>query len=324
MVTAAKSEALLSLPADDAVIIFRTERSGVHGRLVRLGAVADKVLSAHAMPEVATETLGEALVLAALLGSALPGNGNISVQTKTDGAVSVLYADCEAPGKLRGYARFNAEALTALTDGGQKLQSASVIGNGYMAITIDQGDATERYQGVIALDGGPLDIGAATYFESRESLPTFVRLAVARHYAGAQSAGSMAGLPAAMRWRGGGIMMQRLKGDADSDGDDPWLRVRMLTATIEDHELLDPTLAPERLLLRLFHEEGVVIEKVVPLAAYCKCSRDRIMTVLATFGRDELADMHDETGKISVKCEFCAATYVVDPSEIGSLPPAVP
>jgi molecular chaperone Hsp33 len=319
MITAGKKDALLSLPPDDAVIIFRTERSDVHGRLVRLGAVADKVLSAHAMPEVASETLGEALVLAALLGSALPGDGNISVQTKTDGVVSVLYADCEAPGKLRGYARFDAETLTALAEGGQKLDPGSVLGDGYLAITIDQGDATERYQGVIALDGGPLHMGAAAYFESRESLPTFVRLAVARHYAGGQ-----AGLPATMRWRGGGIMMQRLKSSVENDGDDPWLRVRMLTATIEDHELLDPTLAPERLLLRLFHEEGVVIERIVPLAAYCKCSRDRIINVLASFGRDELADMHDETGKISVKCEFCAATYAVDPSEIVSTPPAGP
>lgn len=313
MAARAPGETLLPLPADDAVIVFRTERSQVYGRLVRLGSVAEKILKPHTMPEAASVALGEALVLAALLGSALNDEGNISVQTRTDGVVSVVYADCQAPGKLRGYARFDAETLGVLAESGSKLDAASVLGDGHLAITIDQGSAADRYQGVIALDGGPLDMAAATYFESRENLPTFVRLAVAQHYAGAT-----AGLPPTMRWRGGGIMIQSLDGSADDSGDDPWARVRMLTATIEDHELLDPVLAPERLLFRLFHEEGVTIERVIPLAAYCKCSRERILSVLGTFGSDELADMRDEAGNIAVTCEFCAAKYAFDPEQVDA------
>jgi molecular chaperone Hsp33 len=314
MVTPGANETQVPLPADDAVIIFRTVRSGVHGRLVRLGAVAEKILSSHAMPDAASEALGEALVLAALLGSALPAEGNIAVQTRTDGIVAVLYADCEAPGKLRGYARFDAETLSVLADSGEKLDAGSVLGDGHLAITIDQGTAADRYQGVVALDGGPLAMGAAAYFESRENLPTFVRLAVARHYAGARQ-----GLPAVMHWRGGGIMMQRLETGLDDTGDDPWSRVRMLTATIEDHELLDPTLAPEHLLLRLFHEEGVIIERVLPLTAYCKCSRERILNVIASFGADEIADMQDDDGQVSVMCEFCGTAYGFAPAEIGAV-----
>ncbi len=302
----------VALPADDAVIIFRTESSGVHGRLVRTGAVADQILRAHAMPDAASEALGEGLVLAALLGSALPGDGNISVQTRTNGVVSVLYADCEAPGKLRGYARYDTGKLAALPETGQTFDAASILGDGHLAITIDQGDAAERYQGVIALESAPLDVAAAAYFEQRENLPTFVRLAVARHYAGAQ-----AGLPAAMRWRGGGIMMQRLENGTDENGDDPWLRVRMLTATIEDHELLDPSLSPERLLLRLFHEEGVIIERVVPLEVYCKCSQDKIFSVLTAFGAGELDDMRTDDGNIAVTCEFCTQMYSFDPAELA-------
>jgi molecular chaperone Hsp33 len=314
MAVPGRSDAPPPLPSDDAVIVFRTVRSGVQGRLVRLGAVAEKVIGGHSMPDAASVALGEALVLAALLGSALQDEGSISVQTRTDGVVSVLYADCEAQGKLRGYARYDAETLSVLAGSGKKLDAASILGDGYLAITVDQGGASERYQGVIALDGGPLDMGAAAYFEQRENLPTFVRLAVARHYAGAQ-----AGLPSTMRWRGGGLMMQRLESDSGDDGDDPWSRVRMLTATVEDHELLDPELAPERLLLRLFHEEGIIIERVVPLTAYCKCSRNRIVNVLGSFGAEELADMRDDNGKIAVTCEFCATTYYFDLPEIGAM-----
>ncbi len=304
----------LPLPTDDVVIIFRTDKSRVHGRLVRIGSVAETILARHEMPDAASAALGEALALAALLGSALPAAGNISVQTRTTGPVSVLYADCDAPGRLRGYARYDAHALVA--KGSAAGISSSSAGEGHLAITIDQGDAAERYQGVIALDGQKLADGAAAYFESREDLPTFVRLAVAQHY----SAATPADVATRLQWRGGGIMMQNLGEQSpigDDETDDPWQRVRMLTGTIEAHELLDPLLEPERLLLRLFHEEGVIIERVVPLSVYCKCSREKIAGVLLAFGPDELADMVDADGKILVNCEFCGTNYPFDPAAIA-------
>lgn len=305
------------LPADNCVVVFRTERSGVYGRLVRLGAVSQTILKPHALPPIAAGLLGEATVLAALLGSALGNTGNIAVQTKTNGIVSMVYADCEAPGRLRGYARVDSGTLASLTAAGETVDANAALGQGHLAITIDAGGDAERYQGVIALDGGTLAQGAAAYFQQREALPTFIRLAVAQHYAGAKN-----GLPAALQWRGGGIMIQYPQTDAgvvesepDSE-DDPWERVRILTATIEYHELLDPNLTAERLLLRLFHEEGVVIERIVPLSAYCKCSRDKISKVLSTFDNDDIKDMVDETGKIAVTCEFCATTYAFEVSDI--------
>ncbi|HPG89973.1 MAG TPA: Hsp33 family molecular chaperone HslO [Hyphomicrobium sp.] len=313
------SQTVVQLPADDCVVVFRTELSGVYGRLVRLGAVSQKILKPHALPPVAATLLGEATALAALLGSALGDTGNIAVQTKTDGIVSVIYADCEAPGQLRGYARMDTGTFGQLTAAGEVVDAVRALGQGHLAITIDAGGDAERYQGVIALDGGALADGAARYFEQREALPTFIRLAVAQHYASARN-----GTPADVQWRGGGIMMQFPRpasgrdDDTPGDEDDPWERVRLLTATIEDHELLDPNLTAERLLLRLFHEEGVVIERVVPLTAYCKCSREKIANVLATFGDDDIKDMVDDAGKIAVTCEFCATTYAFDAADIGA------
>ena len=326
MTGTARASETPALPAEDAVIVFRTVKSGVSGRLVRLGAVAETILRRHALPELVSVALGESLVLAGLLGSALGANGSISIQTRTDGVVSVLYADCEAPGKLRGYARFDAETLSVLAESGEKLDPGSILGDGHLAITIDPGEAGDRYQGVVAMDGGPLAMGASAYFESRENLPTFVHLAVAQHYSIEER-----GQPAVMRWRGGGMMIQSLggspqDGDFDETGNDdnPWLRVRMLAATVEDHELLDPSLTPERLLLRLFHEEGVIIERVVPLSSYCKCSRERVSSVLQSFGRDELTDMQDANGTVAVTCEFCAATYAFALADIASQSDAQP
>lgn len=292
------------IPADDAVVVFRTVKSGARGRLVRLGAAADSVLAAHALPAAAADVLGQALALAALIGSALPAEGKLILQTKTNGPVSFLVADYEAPGRIRGYARFDAAGLAST--GEARRSSADVIGDGHLAITIDPGAGTDRYQAVTALDRVTLSAAAEQYFENREALPTLVRLAVARHYANG-----------AWSWRAGGLMVQSLgeteRGEEDSSED--WNRVRTLAATVEDQELLDPMLSAERLLLRLFHEEGVRVERADPIQRYCRCSRERVAGVITSFGPKEIADMRNDDGRIVVTCEFCAAAYDFDPAD---------
>lgn len=299
-------------PPDDAVVVFRTVKSGVRGRLVRLGPACDAVLSAHQPPQPVAVALGEALALAALIGSALPADGRTILQTRTSGAAPFLVADFEAPGRIRGYARHDAAKLADATP----LTTAQLLGEGHLAITIEQGSAASRYQGIVAFDGDGFDATAARYFENQEGLPTYVRLAVARHFLKDDRHG-------AWSWRSGGLMIQNLASDdargaddLDAAGHEHWNRVRTLAATVEDHELLDATLAIDRLLLRLFHEEGVRVERVIPLSRYCRCSRERVADVLKSIGANDMDGMRDEHGRVVVTCEFCASTYVFDENEI--------
>ena len=324
MTSARAQPEAIDIPADDSVIIFRTQTSGVRGRLVRLGAAIDDILTPHAAPHIVSEALGEALVLAALTGSVLKSEGQIIFQTRTNGAISFLVADYQAPGQLRGYARFDAQALDSA---GVALGSVQALGDGHLAMTVSEGPASERYQGVMALDGASLPAATAEYFEQREALPTFVRAAVAQHYSAVGVALGPDARPS-WRWRAGGIMIQSLElgrdglteGAAGKAAED-WARVRMLASTIEDHELLDPQLPSARLLLRLFHEEGVIVERAVSLRAQCRCSRERIASVLTSFGAKELADMHDVRGQVSVTCEFCTVVYAFQLAEIGEPQP---
>lgn len=116
---------------------------------------------------------------------------------------------------------------------------------------------------------------------------------------------------------------RRSGGSDDTAGDaadDPWQRVRMLTATIEDHELLDPNLTAEDLLLRLYHEEGVIIERVTRLKTYCKCSREKISNVLASFSDEDVREMTGDEGQIAVTCDFCAKTYAFEAASITQGP----
>jgi len=316
----------VSSPADDLALPFRAEASGVMGRLVRLGSAADEILTRHAYPEPVTRVLGAALALASMLGAALQTDAKIILQTKTDGPLDLLVASCESPGRLRGYANFDKVALAAQPD----LSERELLGTGHLALTIDPGGEHDRHQGIVELKDQTLDAAALTYFRQSVQLPTFIRLAVAKHF----SAGGPQGR--GWHWRVGGLMIQHLspeggsgpptrdilKGDGTGrEDDDDWERTRILAATVEDHELLDPTLPPERLLIRLFNEEGVRAYNATPLVAKCNCSRERLAGILSRFEPSDIAEMVESDGQIKARCEFCSTHYRYAPEELIAAKP---
>lgn len=309
---------------DDTVLPFRTDRSGAEGRVVRLGKVAEEILEGHAYPEPVSRLLGEALALAAMLGSPLKDGGRLSLETRSDGAVRSLVVNVEVPGRLRGYAGFDA---TAVAEGVAKAQP--LLGAGHLALTIEPGEGEESYQGIAAIDGGSLVDAARDYFRQSEQLPTFIRLAAARAYINDGDG------KARWTWRVGGLMLQHFTATGlDQPGDLPageglddelsegelpardprrieedWRRARMLAETVEAHELVDPALSPEQLLYRLFHEEGVRVRATLPLATFCRCSRERIATFLARFSDAQLDELRQDDGAVVVTCEFCGRQY---------------
>ncbi len=291
--------------ADDLVVPFSTDKSDIRGRVVRMGGVVDTILSRHDYPEAVSEALGQALALTAMLGQPLKPGGRLGFQTRTDGPIRFLLADYEAPGRLRGYASFDAEAIAAK---GQRPKQGDLIGSGHMAMTLERVGEDDRYQGIVALDGQSLGAAALTYFRQSEQLPSYVRLAVARHRVQGGDG---------WHWRAGGLLIQHPTADVE-DNDSPsappeqenWQRARILAASVEDHELIDPTLSAERLLFRLFNEEDVRVFKGQPLDATCRCSRERVQMFLTRFPDEDLESLREPDGSISVTCEFCNTKYV--------------
>lgn len=313
---------------DDAVQAFRTLASRAQGRIVRLGITADSIIAGHNYPEPVSRILGEALALTAMLGTLLHANGRLILQTKTDGPLHRLVVDFNAPGRMRGLASFSTDGLAAMIAEGRTGQG-DLIGSGHLAMTIDPGGSQPRTQGIVALSGNTLTDAALTYFRQSEQIPTFVRLAVARH-----SVRSADGTQPAWRWRAGGLILQQLPEDAGQSGvkgderdddnllgdrEEDWQRASILASTVEDHELLDPTLHPERLLYRLFHEEGVRATPPVPVVAHCGCSRDRVELLLKGFGADELSDMREPDGGVTVTCEYCSKVYKFAADHVSGL-----
>jgi molecular chaperone Hsp33 len=309
---------------DDAVLPFAVEALDVRGRAVRLGPAIDTLVSRHGYPDAVARVIGEAAALTALLGSSLKFDGRFQLQTKTDGPIDLLVVDYDAPDSLRAFARFDAERVAQAGAEGPA-RSGELLGHGHLALTIDQGPEMSRYQGVVALEGQSLEEAAHQYFRQSEQIPTRVRLAVAEQFGGG-----------AHGYRAGGLMVQflptspdRLRqadldpGDAPEGHvsrefaeDDAWVEARSLVETIEDHELIDPGVGSERLLYRLFHERGVRVFEPQSLREACRCSRDRIMSVMRRFTAQDRRDMVGDDGRIGVTCEFCSRKYDFDPAEV--------
>lgn len=304
-------------PTDDIVQPFQIESSNLRGRLVRLGPVIDSVLRRHDYPAPVATLLGEALTLCAALASALKFDGVFTLQAKGDGAISMLVADYRSPGDLRGYASFDAAKLQQATkraDGGfETAPVPRLLGAGYLAFTVDQGPDTERYQGIVALEGATLADCAHAYFRQSEQLEAGIRLAVERDPAG--------------QWHSGALMLQRLppKPGADLDEEeDAWRRALTFLGTVRQDELARATPTPRQLLYRLFHEDGVRAFEPVLLREKCRCSEERVLGVLRSFPageREEMAAAGPHKGRIRVTCEFCNRDYDFDPAEVDEPPP---
>ncbi|HEX6858574.1 MAG TPA: Hsp33 family molecular chaperone [Caulobacteraceae bacterium] len=286
-------------PTDDLVAAFQIEGWPLRGRIVRLGAAIDEVLSRHDYPEPVANLLGEACALAALVGSSLKFDGKLVVQAQGDGPVSLVVADYDTSGGLRGYCSFDAEAVAAASTGFARPGAQTLLGKGVFIMTIDQGPDTDRYQGITAIEGETLALCAEQYFAQSEQTPTRVRLSVGQVDTGEGP-----------RWRAGGILIQNIAADeARGSTQDVWERAQALFATTGEDELIDPMLPGETLLWRLFNEDGVRVFEARPLKAFCRCSAERAATVIQTFTPEEKAEMTEPDGKIHVKCEYCSRTY---------------
>lgn len=293
--------------ADDFVAPFQIEGQPVRGRVVRFGPAIHEILTRHDYPDPVANLLGEACALAALVGASLKFEGRLIVQAQGDGPVAFVVVDYDTEGSLRGYCRFDAAKVAAVSGGFTRPGAKTLLGKGVFTMTIDQGPDMERYQGIIPIEGETLALCAEHYFAQSEQTPTRVRLAVGQ----ADTGGGLT-------WRAGGMLIQNIAEDtARGSTEDAWDTARSLFETVGEDELIDPSLPAETLLFRLFHENGVRLFRPLTLKAFCRCSEERILAVLGSFPKAERAEMVEPDGKIHVTCEYCSRGYVFAPEAVG-------
>lgn len=276
----------------DAVTTFDLLRPDIRGRIIRMGPELDKILCRHEYPQPIARLTAETILLTALLSSMLKYEGLFSLQAQGNGPVRLLASDITSQGVIRGCASFDREREIA-----PGISPFKLLGAGHLAFTVDQGEKSKSYQGVVELKGDSLKECVQHYFKQSEQIHTGICLALARQESG---------------WRGGGILLQSvpgspLKAEASQD-EDAWRRVMMLLQTCTDQELLDPGLSEPDLLFRLFHEEGIKIYEPAKITSGCRCSQKNVDKLLGSMSAEEV-DSLAQNGKVEMKCDFCGITY---------------
>lgn len=311
------------IPTDDIVLPFQIEPSGLRGRLVRLGSSVDTVLRQHDYPRAVATTLAEMVAMSAALAATLKYQGVFTLQIKGDGPVRLMVTDVTTEGGIRGYAQFDAEKVAALGD--LPLSVPRLFGAGYLAFTVDQGQNTERYQGIVELTGSTLAECAHHYFRQSEQFQAGLKTA-AREQVNEDGRRS---------WRAGALMVQRLPPEnaqgsdegrdetpsvdllAD-DAEEFWRTALTLAASATSAELVDPDLPAWKLVDRLFLAEGVKIYRPTEVAPRCRCSRERVENVLRSLPQDDLDHLKVD-GRIEVRCEFCNTVQLFDEKALQAL-----
>ncbi len=310
---------------DDTVLPFQLDVSDMRGRVARLDGVLDGILKQHDYPEKVEALVAEMALLTALIGQTVSLRWKLSLQVQSKGAVRMIATDYYAPktegepARIRAYASFDRDKLTDAAPFDQ-------VGEGYFAILIDQGEGTQPYQGITPLAGGSLSACAEAYFAQSEQLPTRFSL----------SFGKSTEPGVGEHWRAGGIMLQHMpkaspfaaSGEGsgeiltaadlvDGEEGENWGRVNILLDTVEDLELIGPSIAPTDLLIRLFHEEHPRVYDAQAVQFGCTCSEDRVRQSLSIYSARDIEKMTTPEGKVTADCQFCGAHYILDPDTVG-------
>lgn len=313
---------------DDTVLPFQLDRSDIRGRVARLDGVLDEILGQHNYPPLIEALVAEAALLTALIGQTIKLRWKLSLQIRGDGPARLIATDYYAPGddgspaRIRAWASYDDEKLKHNAD------PFGQIGKGFFAILIDQGAGMEPYQGITPLAGGSLSACAETYFAQSEQLPTRFSLTYGR----SQMANGPEG------WRAGGVMLQHMpkasplvateggSGEGglwdaqdilEGDAGENWARANMLLDTVEELELIGPTVQPTDLLIRLFHEEAPRVFDAQPINFGCTCSEDKVRQSLSIYSAKDIGHMTTDEGTVTADCQFCGAHYTFDPKTLG-------
>lgn len=295
----AESVVRFPMPDDSHVLTFDLERANLRGRVIRLGKVLDHILAPHHFPESIEKLLVETITISVLLSSMLKYEGIFILQAHGTGAVTRLVADVTSSGDIRGTAGYDADKLQQLVNENPDPNALDLLGAGYLAFTVDQGEFMERYQGIVELKNTLLE-SFHHYFDQSEQIGTSIRMASCKDDTG--------------MWRVGAIMLQHVPDHSNIPQDskpvaENWNRARILLDTCTDAELLDSKLHDETLLYRLFHEEGVRVYTPHSVAKGCRCTPEKLKGVLSMLSDDDLAHAATE-GHITMTCEFCNKDFV--------------
>jgi len=274
----------------DYVQRFLFEDLDIRGRLVCLTRSWQRMLDGRGYPDDVTALLGHTTALNVLLGANQKGSGRVTLQVQGSGPVKLLVADCTADLKIRGMASYG-----SLTQG--TISERSLLGNGRLAVTLEDAKSGSVYQSLVPLEGETLEEIFEHYLAQSEQVQAFLRLFA--------DGGALCGL-----------LLEKLPG-ADSRDPDGWNRVKHLANTLTLDETRDAQ--PYDLLTRVFPEELMRVFRLYAVEYHCPYDEQKVKDMLRGLGRTEVEAILAEQGEVVIRNEMCNHEYRFDARAIAEL-----
>ena len=278
-------------------ILTKATAEGVRIYALETTELVREAAKAHGCSHLASAALGRAMTGALLLAATMKEKERISVRFAGDGPLGELVADAEG-GCVRGYVE-NPDVFLPLKDG--KLDVGGAVGQGNIVVTRYLKNA-EPFTGYCELADGEIASDLTKYLYVSEQTPASVALGVLVDKDG--------GVTAA-----GGWFIQAMPGCSEE-----------ILAKLEHNvnympyvtQLLELGYTPEKMLAVICRGLDFSIKESLPVEFKCRCSRERILSALASLDKKSLAEMAgDEVTE--AHCQFCNTTYKFTADEIKTL-----
>ncbi len=296
----------------DSCVSFHINNNAFFGRFVRLDNVINTILSKHQYPKVVSSVLAESIALATLLASTLKYEGLFTLQTKSNGPISMIVIDISSDGTIRASATYdeqrieNAKKLRKTED--EHEEAPHYLGQGYLAFTVDQGGPDKMYQGIVEIQGKTLSECALRYFKQSEQIDTALKLYIKEPEYPED------------KWQSAGILLQKLPNEGgteinEEDVKDSWEEAVIFLESLQSQEIFDSNLSSEVLLHRLYHSHQLSVNHNKDYKFGCRCNREKLRTILSNMSEKEI-DSLSEKGKITAECSFCGEKYSFEKGEL--------
>ena len=251
----------------------------------------------HQCSHLSIAALGRAMNGALLFAATMKDNERVTLRFSGDGPLGDVVADAEGT-HVRGYVE-NTDVFLPLKNG--KLDVGAGVGKGTLTVTRFLTNA-EPFNGFCDLTDGEIASDLTNYLYTSEQTPASVALGVMVDKEGKVMAA-------------GGWFIQAMPGCVEE------VLIKLENNVMSMPyvtELLNAGFTPEKIIMKIAEGLDLSIKEKLPVEFKCRCSRDKVIDMLAGLSPKELTEIaQDEITE--VHCQFCNEIYKFTAEEITAV-----
>jgi molecular chaperone Hsp33 len=274
----------------------------------------------HQTFPTASVALGRTLTGGLLLGAGVKDLEKITVHFHCDGPIGNIIAQADPMGRVRGYVT-NPEADTTVANALGKFDVRAIVGGGTLFVTRDAGFEIglhkDAYRGSVPIKSGEIGEDIAYYLAKSEQIPSAVSLGVLMSVDRSEDDNAPEFTLDRLRVAAAGGYIIQMMPSADEG------LIQQVEQTISrtpaPTEMVKRGYSPEEILRTALGELDLQVLTEHEPTFYCQCSRERVLQIISSLGREEVEDMLAKDNGAELICHFCNEAYQITGDELSSI-----